>query len=148
MRVILLSDVPKVGRRFDVKEVADGFAANYLIPQRMAESATDKKVKALERQRTKDAERAAVQSELFHKDMQKLAGETVHISAKANEQGHLFKGLHKGDIISAIEKKLGIHLPEDAVQLQEPIKKTGEHTLAISADKEKVPVTVLVEGEK
>jgi large subunit ribosomal protein L9 len=147
MKVILLQDVTKVGRRHEVRQVSDGYAMNFLLPNGLAELATESKVAALSKQEVQRTERKAVQRELLEKDLEKSSGKKIAINSKANEKGHLFKGIHAADIVAAIETQLGIRLPEDALKLSEPIKETGDHTVAIAA-KDGKTIAVLVSVEK
>jgi len=148
MRVILLKDISKIGQRNDVKEVADGFAMNYLIPRRLAEVATAKKIGVLAKRRAEVSEKEAAQTKILHESVKKISGKTISLSAKANEQGHLFKGLRERDIALAIEKESGVRLPLSALVLPEPLKEIGEHTLTVSAGGGETSVTILVKAEK
>jgi len=95
MKVILLKDVPNVGQRFEVKVVADGFALNFLIPQKNAEVATPASLKKVAvAKAAADAERK-IQADLLAKNLKDLNGKTITLSGKVNDKGHLFKGFIK-----------------------------------------------------
>ena len=129
MKIILLHDVSKIGKRFDVKKVSDGYASNFLIPRNLAEFATPKKLRSLEEQKKRKEDETKIQHELLQKDLKKLDKKTVTLTARTNEQGHLFKGIHEEDILSVIEKELGCSFPRDTIKLSEAIKTVGEFPL-------------------
>ena len=133
MKIILLKDIPKVGKKWDVKNVADGFAQNSLIPRRLAEAATAAAVaRATSARATAETSRATSAAELTE-HIKKITAAHIEITAKANEQGHLFAALHESDIISAIKEKTGIALAPEILKLDHPIKTTGEHDVEIIA---------------
>jgi len=132
MKVILLKDVPKVGRKYEVKEVAAGYAANFLFPKKLAETATPAKIKNVAMKQKEREEEYRVQKDLLIKNLKSLEHVHVEISAKANEQGHLFKGIRKEDVQKVLKEQAHINLPDDALTLQTPIKETGEHPITVS----------------
>jgi large subunit ribosomal protein L9 len=148
MKIILLKDVPNVGQRFEIKTVADGFALNFLIPQKSAEIATEKSLKKIEVLKAATEAERAVQSELLAKNLKDLNGKVVTVSAKTNEQGHLFKGLHQKEILAAIAAQTKLTVPADALILEKPIKEVGEHKLEITVGDKKATVTLNIESEK
>lgn len=147
MKVILLQDVAKIGNRFDVKTVNDGYAVNYLIPRKLAEPATEKKLQNLEEKSARESEKVSAQEILLDENLQKLANTTLTIAAKANEQGHLFKGIHGDDIAAALAKETDTQLPKESVHIKEPIKELGEHKITLVAGGKEVALTLVVRGE-
>lgn len=148
MKVILLQNVPKVGHKYEIKTVADGYAANFLFPKKLAEAATSAKIKALEAQRKEIEAEQKVQQDLLTKNLKSLKDVRVEITAKANEQGHLFRGLHKDGILVALKEQKHIDLPEGAIMLDEPIKMIGDHTISVSALNVTSSFTLVVSPEK
>jgi len=144
MRVILLKDIPQLGSRAEVREVAPGYAVNFLFPRGLAEPATKKKIKALKLAQKQRTEEAGIQQELLKKNLAALAGKTVTLAANANEQGHLFKGVHETDVLAAIGEQLGCSLPSGALSLPEAIKKVGVYPLTISVGEERADFTLSV----
>src|SRR4051812_34032263 len=101
MKVILLKDVRGVGQHGEIKNVADGYAINKLFPTKLAEPATDEKIKQIEAQKVQaDAARAKEEAELDTK-VQALRGKKVTLAARATEKGGLFKNVHEKDIAKA-----------------------------------------------
>lgn len=134
MKVILLQDVAKIGKRFSVAEVPDGYALNQLIPKRMAEPATPVNLKRIERlQAEKTAHEAADQAAL-EKAKDLLQENPLTVAMEANEQGHLFKAVNAADIVSVAKEK-GIHVEESAVKIASPIKEVGEHAVELVSER-------------
>lgn len=132
MKIILLKDLPGVGNKYDSKNVADGYAQNYLIPRRMAEPGTREALRRSEQVRTqKEAERA-IQQNLLAKNLEALAGAVIEIAERANEKGHLFSGIHRERIAEELKKQKRITLTPDLIVLPHPIKAIGEHAILVS----------------
>jgi len=144
MKVILLQDVPRIGRRYDVKEVTPGYASNFLIPRDLAEPATAKKLSALKERKDNEQAKTEIQHKLLKKDLEKLDKKTVTIGVSANEQGHLFKGIHEGDILSAIEGELGCRFPEGSIKLEEALKTVGKFPLEAVIGEDKASFTLAI----
>lgn len=136
MKVILLTDISKVGKRFEVKDVSSGHATNFLIPRGLVVAATKEAVKRLEIEKKKAEGEKKVQEELLLKNLDNLEGKTFTIKEKVNEKGHLFAGLHKEDIVKLLKEQNRIELDPAMIVLKEPIKTAGEHSIEIKvADK-------------
>jgi len=130
MKVILLQDVAKIGRRHTVVEVPDGYALNQLIPKRLAEPATPQNLRKIER---KNAEKSAATEagvSRFADAVAALEGQPLVIIMEANEQGHLFQQVHEKDVIEAARAK-GVVLEPGAVVFAAPIKEVGTHTIPL-----------------
>jgi large subunit ribosomal protein L9 len=144
MKVILLKNIPKVGNAFEVKDVKPGYARNFLIPEGLAEIATDAAIAQIEERRTKEsaANEAALAEATEH--IAALDGKSITLSEKANEKGHLFAGIHHAEIIAAIQEQLSINLMEEHILTEEAIKETGEHAVEIGNDAVKATLTLIV----
>jgi large subunit ribosomal protein L9 len=144
MKVILLKHVPKVGNAFDVKDVKPGYARNFLVPEGLAEIATDTAIAQVEERRAKAsaANEAALAEATEH--ITALDGKTITLSEKANDQGHLFAGIHHNEIVDAIKDQLSVELLPEHILLEEAIKETGEHTIEIGNDAAKATLTLTV----
>ena len=86
MKIILLKDVPKVGKRYETKEISDGYALNLLIPKGLAVAATSDMVKKFELERSRDEGERKIRQELLLKNLKELEGVTVTMTEKANEK--------------------------------------------------------------
>ncbi|TSC69344.1 MAG: large subunit ribosomal protein L9, partial [Parcubacteria group bacterium Gr01-1014_56] len=144
MKVILLKDVRAIGQHGEVKNVADGYAINFLFPQKLAEPATDEKIKQVEAQKqSHEAELQKHEQELVAKMMQ-LKGKRVALSVRATEKGGLFKAVAAKDIVRAIKAEHDLDIPEESIHLPEHIKTVGEHSVILKSKTQKVELAVFV----
>jgi large subunit ribosomal protein L9 len=144
MKVILLKDVRGVGHHGEVKNVADGYALNYLFPHKFAEPATEDKVKKLEENKAAhEAEVAKAEEELGAKIVA-LREKKIVLSARATEKGGLFKAIDSKDIVRGIKAEHALDIPEAAIVIKEPIKTVGDHEVALQSKSQKVHLTVTV----
>ncbi len=144
MKVILLKDVPGTGRKHDVKEVAPGYAGNFLFPQKLAAIATEAALKTLEKTRARSEAEQKVQAELLAKNLESLNGAEIVLKERANDEGHLFAGIHKDEILAHIKKQLNKEVPEEAIDLKSPIKNVGETKVPIRIGDAQATLTVNV----
>ena len=146
MKIIFLKDVGGSGRAGEVKEIADGYAFNFLIPRGLAEQATPEKIAAHAK---RSAELAAARKEeeaKLAKLVQALEGARVELKVRATEKGGLFKSIGKKEIASAIKEQKNSAVPEDMIQLESPIKTVGEHPVTISAGNAKAQLTLSIKA--
>jgi len=148
MRVILLKDVQKIGRKYDIKNVADGFALNSLIPLGKAKIATDAEVKKIEAMKKIQEAEMKVQEDLLIKNLHEIEGKEVTIKEKANSKGHLFAQLHAEEIVKAVKNSIGADIHADFIKLDKPIKETGAHDIKIMVGNKKAILKLLIEGIK
>jgi large subunit ribosomal protein L9 len=149
MKVLLIKDVYKLGRAGDVKKVADGFGRNFLIPQGMAVLATPGAMTTAERIRSKAAEKRAILNNEMGAVAEVLAKVQLTFNARAGETGKLYGSITSQDVSEAIEKKAGIQIKRQQLDMQ-PLRTLGEHTIRIRLTMDLIPeikATVLREGE-
>lgn len=150
MKVILRSDLNKLGRKGDVVTVADGFARNYLVPRGLAMKAGRGEEAQASAMRRSREQREARDRESAEELSGRLAGAKVLIPAKAGAEGRLFGSVTTAEIAAAVAAATGIELDRRKVSLDEPIKTLGVHEVAIRlhADVEsRVTVEVVTQGE-
>lgn len=131
MKVILLQDVANVGLKFDVAEVPKGHALNMLIPSGKALPATKENLKRLESRTKKAAADKEVLEATFAKVVDDIAGSTQTVTMEANEKGHLYEGLKAPEVAAALNEA-GFAVTSEQVNLNTPIKETGEHTITLA----------------
>ncbi len=147
MRIILLKDIQKVGRKYDIKNVSDGYALNMLIPRGLAQVATEQAVKNIESMKAKDSSQKQIQGELLLKNLDTIKNLTLTIKEKANDKGHLFAGVTKERLVEEIMKSVRLNIDPESIKLDKPIKEVGEHKLTVEAMGKKVEFSVIVERE-
>ena len=145
MKVILLKDIPKIGRKYDVKNVADGHALNFLIPRGLVEIATLKSVQKIESLKLNDATERKIQGELLLKNLETIENLTLTLKEKANEKGHLFAGVTKEMLAEEIFKATRLNIDHQSIKLDKPLKETGQHKVIVEAIDKKVEFTVMIE---
>lgn len=147
MRVIFLQDVPRVGKRHDIKEVNDGYAMNFLFARKLAEPATPKAIALLE-QRKKNIEiEREVQMDLLLKNLEEIKGKVVIIKAKADEKGHLFSGIRSAEIVAEMHQQHHADIAEEFIALEKPIKEIGEFEIPIVIKSKKSSFKLVVESK-
>ena len=130
MKVILLQDVADLGKKFEIKEVADGHANNLLIPKGFVKPATKEALEWVALQQ----EIAAKKAEEGLKKIQGVASQLddleVQITVKVGDKGQLFEAVNAQKIVDRL-KEMGFEVKKDQVKLQEPIKELGEYPVKI-----------------
>ncbi|HCM43952.1 MAG: LSU ribosomal protein L9P [Candidatus Kaiserbacteria bacterium GW2011_GWC2_49_12] len=147
MKIILLKDVRGVGQRGEIKDVADGYVQNMLIPRGLVEQATPEKLAAHEAAMARETHARALEREKIETTIKSLEGKRVEIGARATEKGGLFKAIGAKDIVLALGKE-GSVVPEEYVQLKKPLKEIGEHTVELTFGDARARVTVVVKTAK
>jgi large subunit ribosomal protein L9 len=130
MKVILLDDVSKVGHRGEVRDVSDGYARNFLIPKKLALSATAGNLKNLEhikRQQDAKADRVKADAESLRTKIEALIYEERR---QASEEGKLFGSVTSQDIADFLGTR-GVPMDRRRITLDEPIKALGEHSVSM-----------------
>jgi len=149
MQIILLEKVVNVGNLGDVVKVKDGYARNFLIPQRMARRATTSAVAEFEVKRAELEKVAAEKLSASQAQGDKLSGMTITIGQKAGVDGRLFGSVTNFDIAEALTKQ-GFAVEKSQVRLPTgPLKTTGEHPVAVALHTDVVvEIVIAVVGEQ
>lgn len=134
MQIILLKDVPKIGQKNEIKNVSDGYAINFLFPNKLAQQATPNKIKELEKIKQNQETENQINKNLLIKNIRSLDGARIEIKAKANEKGHLFKGIHAEEIVEELKKQNHIDVKKEYIELKNPIKETGEFDIVVKTE--------------
>ncbi|HEX7934405.1 MAG TPA: 50S ribosomal protein L9 [Paraburkholderia sp.] len=148
MQIILLEKVVNLGNLGDIVKVKDGYARNFLIPNKQARRATKEALAEFEVRRAELEKIAAEKLAAAQAQGEKLAGSTVQVGQKAGVDGRLFGSVTNADIAEALGKQ-GFALEKAQVRLPEgPLKTVGEHPIQVSLHTDVVvDVTVAVIGE-
>ena len=130
MKVILLDDVAKVGRRGEVRDVSDGYARNFLIPKKLALTATPGNLKGLDhikKQQEAKADRIKSDADGLRERIEALVYE---VRRQASEEGKLFGSVTSQDIVDFLDGR-GVKIERRRLHLDEPIKALGESVVVI-----------------
>lgn len=148
MQIILLEKVNKLGGLGDVVRVKDGFARNFLIPQRMARRATTANIAEFAGKRAELEKAAAEKLAAAQAVGEKLTGQTIVINAKSGVDGRLFGSVTNADIAEALGKQ-GFKVEKAQVRLPDgPLKTVGEHAVSVALHTDVVSdITISVVGE-
>jgi len=125
MEVILRADVPKLGHRGEVVNVADGYARNYLLPRKMAVAATAGNKKVIEQEKTASVRREVTDKTQAEQLAKMLADVTVVVARKAGEEDQLYGSVTSIDVAEALQAK-GYSVDRRKIQLEDPIRTLGE----------------------
>jgi len=131
MKVIFLKDAPK-GKRGEVKEVADGYARNFLLPKGLALPATPSAIKAAKVLSDEKAESQARQREELGRIAQELEGKELHFKAKAGAKGRLHGAITTASIADELSRLTGFEIDKKKVELEEPLHHVGSHDVMIN----------------
>lgn len=133
MKVILLQDVENVGKKFEVKEVADGHARNLLFPKGVAKQATKEALEWLKTQKEIMSQKAEEELKTVQEIASKLDDMEVTLSMKVGEEGQLFESVNVQKIAERL-KELGFEVKKTQIKLEDPIKELGEYPIKLVFD--------------
>ena len=136
MKVILLGEIKGKGGEGDVVEVAQGFAENYLFPNRLALPATKGNIKQLEERRHNIAKREEKRIADAEALKAALDGKTVLIDAKVGDEGQLFGSVTNQMVADAVKNDLGVEVERKRIELNRAIKTSGLHSVKVSLYRE------------
>jgi large subunit ribosomal protein L9 len=130
MKIILLDDVPKLGRRGEVRDVSDGYARNYLLPHKMALHATAANLRNLDTIKARQDSQAARMKAEAEAQARVIEGLTLTQARQASDEGRLFGSVGKADLAAFLAQH-GIEVEKRRIGLDEPIKTLGEFSVPI-----------------
>jgi large subunit ribosomal protein L9 len=147
MKVVFLEEVEGTARTGDVKNVADGFARNFLLPRKLAAPATDHYVNIAQAKANKEAKRQErLDDEARDRLLPQVDGKSLKIEVRVGEQGKLFGSVTARDIAELLQETTRIELEHRQVDLKEPIRELGSHEVGIKLTRNIIAtVTVSVE---
>lgn len=147
MKVILLKDVRGVGQHGTIQNVADGYAINKLFPAKLAEPATEEKIKKIEAEAAARAHARAEEERQLENKVQSLRGKRVTLSLRAAPSGGLFKTVSEADVAKAIRLEHSLEIPESAIHFSHPVKAVGEHAVQLKSKEHSVELSLRVNPE-
>jgi large subunit ribosomal protein L9 len=148
MKVVFLQDLSSKGKRGEIKEVADGYAKNFLIPRRLALPATPSAIKMAKSQREENAKiQARLQKELGEMAEQ-IEGKEIYFEAKVGEKGRIHGSITSAHIAEELSKSLNLEIEKKKINLDEPLRRVGVHEVKINLGKGLEPLIKVVIREK
>jgi len=148
MRIILLKEVKNLGKAGDIKEVADGYARNFLIPRGLVVFASQNRLLELKRKLETEAKKAQTELKKLKELAKKLTGLKLEIFSKARKSGKLFGSITPLKISKLIQKE-GLEIKKDQIALKEPIKEVGKYPVKINLGQGvEVKISVIVKEKK
>lgn len=148
MKVLLTQDVDNLGHAGDVKNVADGYGRNFLLPRGMAIVANASAIKSADRVKAAAVARRAKDKADIDAIAQVIGGSTVHFTARAGEKGKMFGSITAQNIADALSKQVGREIDKRKVALREPLREIGSHTIAVRLGTDVAPnITVVITPE-
>jgi len=151
MKVIFLEDVPNVGNAGQIKEVADGYGRNYLIPRKLAAPARPQDIKDVEAQIKARARQVARTDAEMKALAEILEGKEITLKARAGAQERLYGSITAADISAGLETGLKATVDKRKIELAEPIHQLGTYDVPIRLGKDilaTVKVTVISDESK
>ncbi len=149
MQVLLLKDVPNLGKAGTVKNVADGYARNYLFPKKLAVPATPeamKQAEAIRQAAMRKQQRIEEAAETLAKELEAV---TLTFKAKAGESGKLYGSVTAAHIAEALSAKMGMEFDKRKIDLEDSLKELGTHQVRIKlAPTVTASVRVVIEPEE
>ena len=131
MKIILSQDITGVGRKGEVKNVSDGYARNFLLPNKLGQIATPAAIASADKLKKQMEQDKDVQKDILEKNINGLKDLKVQLKAKANEKGHLFSIIHPDEISKILKEEHHLDIPSKMIEIEKPIKELGEHILKV-----------------
>ena len=148
MRVILLQDVDGLGKAGDLKDVANGYARNYLLPRQLAAGATPSLIANRQQRIAAEQRKLEKQSELNRQQAERLGQVTLTFKARVSSQGRLYGSITSQDIAAGLREAEGIVIDRRMIDMPEPIRTTGTFKVPVKiASKLQPEITVNVVDE-
>jgi len=148
MRVILFQDVENLGKKYEIKEVKNGYARNFLIPKGLAKPATQQAMRWLETQKEIEAKKAEEQLKKFQDVASAIDDQEVIIPVKVGPDGQLFESITVQKILEKL-KEMGFEVKKTQINLETPIKELGEFPVKVKFEHNlEAEIKVIVTEEK
>ncbi|MCT4542047.1 MAG: 50S ribosomal protein L9 [Vallitalea sp.] len=146
MKVILLEDVKKVGKKGDLINTSDGYARNFLFPKKLAVEATKASINDMKLKKQSEQRRHDEMVEQAKELAENIKGSSITIKVKAGDGGKIFGSVSTKEITKAVKEQLGFEIDKKKMELKEPIKSLGTHIIPIKLiSKVKTELTVKVQ---
>lgn len=149
MKVVFLEDVTNVGKMGEVKEIADGYGRNFLLPKKLALLATPSALKKAEIQVKKEQERRRLLAVEMEKVAQQIDGFSLTFKEKVASEDNLYGSVRDGDIASQLSELTALDIEKSKIELEEPLRKLGEYEVTVRLSRDLTPkIKVIIVAEE
>lgn len=148
MKVILLEDIESLGKKYEIKEVKDGYARNFLLPEKKVKAATKEALKWLQAQKEVIEKEAEEDLKKAQTTASEIDGLEVSIVVKVGDEGQLFESVNSQKISERL-KEMGFEVKKSQIKLENPIKEIGEFPVSVNLDHNlESEIKVIITAEK
>ena len=148
MKVILLQNVEDLGKKYEIKDVKDGYAKNFLLPEKLAKPATEEALKWLEGQKEVIAKEVEEDLKQAQELASRIDGLELTVAVKVGDEGQMFESINSQKIAEKL-KELGFEVKKSQIILENPIKELGEFPVKLNLDHNlEVEIKVIIIEEK
>ena len=137
MKVIFLKDIKGVGRKYEEKVVADGYALNQLIPKKLAVPSTGAAAGQIKSLKENEAKHKEAQNSKLRAHVEQITGQEVVVIVNANEKHHLFASITKEKISEILKKEKNVEIGTECIRLIQPIKELGTYEIPLKVGNDK-----------
>ncbi|MSU60623.1 MAG: 50S ribosomal protein L9 [Candidatus Staskawiczbacteria bacterium] len=147
MKVILLKDIENIGKKYEIKDVKDGYAKNFLLPQDLVKLATKDAIKWVESQKEVMEQEAEEDLKKIQELASQIDGIEVTLPMKVGDDGQLFESVNNAKIAEKL-KEMGYEVKKTKIALAKPLKETGEFPIKVNLDHNlEVEIKLIITGE-
>jgi large subunit ribosomal protein L9 len=136
MKIILLKDMEKLGDKYDIVEVKNGYGLNYLIPQKLAIIANESNTNRIESMKKAEEKKLSMMTDIFRENAQLIESKVFAIGAKAGTTEKIFGSETSIQLANKIREELGLEIDRKMISIEEEIKTLGTHTAQIKFNSE------------
>jgi large subunit ribosomal protein L9 len=148
MKVILLQDIDNIGKKYDIKAVKDGYARNFLIPNKLVKLATKSAILSIEELKKKEVKKSEERLVEVQKSASELDGQEIEFLVKTGEDDQLFEAITRLKIAKKL-KEMGFKIKKNQIVLDKPIKELGEFSVKVNLDHQlEAKILLIVEPEE
>ena len=133
VKVILLKDIENIGKKGDIKKVANGYARNFLFPKKLVKIASKEAIEELEKQEELEEKKAEEELKVVQEVIKKIDGLEIEMPVKVDEEGKLYGSIKEVEISKILTEKR-FNIKKKQIKIPQPIKEIGEHQVTILFD--------------
>ncbi|MBU1130681.1 50S ribosomal protein L9 [Patescibacteria group bacterium] len=148
MQVILLKEVKSLGQKGEVKNVADGYARNFLLPQKLAGLVTKNIEEQIIKGRRSSQIKQEKEEQKSHEFLDKIKNKKLTFQAKANKEGKLFASITRDQIVKKINESYQLDVTEKNIELPQTLKQLGEYKINVKLKDKEAEISIIIKAEE